>query len=167
MKRFALLIKNTLGQRLRSLITRTDAECCLSSRVRSVVWSLPSVWRCEQLLTSRQRTFTTARRCVRECGIHALHSLGKCCRAVSLEDGQDCPSYETTIARPINQSSATLGLLGERSRVRSRLQRVLVRDSNPRLPEYRSGALPTELTGGAYDFAFVKVHVRNTQHQPV
>ncbi len=38
----------------------------------------------------------------------------------------------------------------------------------PATPRLRSGALSTELTGGGdQGFAFVKLHVRNTQHQPL
>ena len=45
---------------------------------------------------------------------------------------------------------------------------VSVRESNPRQPDLQSGALPTELTGVvAMTIAFVKVHVRNTRHQPL
>ena len=67
------------------------------------------------LLAPRRRTSMIVKRCVRERGIHALHSFGSCCRAP--------PSRRSEYghARPTEQSSATLGLTCERS---SRLCRL-------------------------------------------
>ena len=54
-----------------------------------------------------QRTFAIVKRCVRERGIHALHSLGLCCRRAAVSSK---PS--TTTRGRSNNLSATLGLIG-------------------------------------------------------
>jgi hypothetical protein len=53
-----------------------------------------------------QRAFAIVKRCVRKRGIHALHSLGLCCRRAAVS------SIEDDAARPIEQLSATFGLIG-------------------------------------------------------
>lgn len=91
-----------------------------------------------------------------------------CKASVRAADGSPFRFRKFGDARPINQSSATLGLTQTLPKRLQALQpAVLVRESNPRHPVFQTGALTTELTWWRLDFAFVTSHVRNARHQPL
>ena len=146
-----------------SPITHADAECCLSSRDRSVVRLRPRAdghkpWPVPRAHLRNRQTPRAQTRYPRTTSLGLVLPTRPPSRQPSTDDD----------TRPIEQLSATLGLsVGRNFAPLARgFQPVLVRESNPRQPDYRSGALSTELTGGGTDLAFVRTHVRNTQRQP-
>ncbi len=98
----------------------------------------------KQTLHSGGRLLPCFKRCRRECGIHALQSVGGRCR------GQLPAEASSKIAADQFTRSLPSGLPETLSRLRwSEFSHSRsVRESNPRQPDYRSGALSTELTGG-------------------
>ncbi len=143
-----------------SIVRHTFRCGVLFKQSRSQRRSMTSVRRPERaMLAPRRRTSMIVRRCVRERGIHALHSIGSCCRyaADSLWRVRQRAADQTIVRHP-----RATGALSRSGQVFSLL---LVRDSNPRQPDYWSGALSTELTCGGR-LAVARFHVRNTQHQP-
>ncbi len=111
-------------------------EQSLSQRRRSTSVRRPP----QASLAPRQGTFMIVKRCVRERGIHALHSLCSCCRRRRSRNANDS-------ARPTKQSIRHPRAYSNALSVCRLTACWSVRESNPRQPDYRSGALPTELTG--------------------
>jgi hypothetical protein len=91
-------------------------------------------------LAPRQGAFMVVKRCVRERGIHALHSFGSCCPRRRSRNANDNARLTKRLVRHPRAYSNAL-------RVCRFTACWSVRESNPRQPDYRSGALPTELTG--------------------
>ena len=154
--------KNALGRRSQSSITRSDAECCLSSHDRSVV-RFASAHASDASIRSRRGNAlpqSSNAACANAVSTHCIASVRAAARRRLAEARCDN-------ARPIKQSVRHPRAYSNALSVCRFAACWSVRESNPRQPDYRSGALPTELTGGGLDIAFVKFHVRNTRHQPL
>ena len=105
----------------------------------------------EEFRSGEPHCFRAAQRLNDERGLHALQSVASCCRndfsPVNHKRSAGSPS-----SRLIQQTSASFGLHGRKDS--SPFRGVgyqptgwwSVRESNPRLPDYESGALTTELT---------------------
>jgi hypothetical protein len=91
-------------------------------------------------LAPRQRTFMVVKRCVRERGIHALHSFGSCCprRRSRYAHGNAEPT-KRLVRHPRAYSNALRVCRFAACGVGTGVEPVTAR--------LRSGALPTELTG--------------------
>ena len=102
------------------------------------------------------------KRRVRDPGIHALHSAGSCCRHVVVPPRR---IWQRAADRAIGPPPS--GFVG-RNRAPAEAFAWSVRESNPRQPDFQSGALSTELTVLVdLSIAFDRFHVRNTRHQPL
>jgi hypothetical protein len=114
------------------------------------------------MLAPRRRTSTIIKRCVRERGIHALHSHGSCCRhaAKSLSRARRRAADQTIVRHP----RATRTLFAFASFAACGCGTGI----EPVTARLTSGALTSELTGVVdLTIAFVTVHVRNARPQPV
>ena len=107
-------------------------------------------------------------------GIHALHGTRPCCQrrwraerapippgVAGKADRPDC-STQPFACSPV--ADHTLARLPRAASSRFSTPAVLVRESNPRQPDSRSGALSAELTW--LTRPSVRTHERNTRRQP-
>jgi hypothetical protein len=144
----------------------------LEPQVRSASTRFKNRFRSEACRRTRQRSRRRAvaeralRRNLRPAG-HFLRVASDTRRTHHFSTALAAPRPESrTCPKPIDQMLSLLQRCsGDRRPPLSRFATIWrsVRDSNPRQPDYQSGALPSELTGFGDDR--FRTHVRNTESQ--